>query len=171
MRLVSARFSLRTAATWLWSCFYRGVCQECVKGVFFPNLEMTYSVCRCLPVLVAFCLSSEHPLDFESPPPLISCEDSPFGDTWCHSSSQCIEHAPSACSALSSQTQMVISVLEIGWGNAIFFFLCTLLFFKPSQCFLQHPTVLTARASRLLCMAAFHMISSMGCFCVCLLIL
>ena len=149
-----------------------GVCQECVKGVFFYHLfSISESGDDIFCVQVFACVGSFLSQLGASPwlwipPPPISCEDSPFGDTWRHSSSQCIEHAPSACSALSSQTQMVISVVEIGWGNAIFFFspLCTPWFFKPSQCFLQHPTVLVAKASRLLCMAAFHMICSMSVF-------
>lgn len=161
IRLVNARFSLRTAATWLWSCSYGG---------FVRNVLISESGDGILCVQVFACVGSflsqlgASPWLWNPPPQLISCEDSPFGDTWRHSSSQCIEHAPSACSALSSQTQMVISVVEIGWGNAIFSSLCTLWFFKPSQCFLQHPTVLVAKASRLLCMAAFHMICSVGVF-------
>lgn len=89
-------------------------------------------------------------------PLLISCEDSP-----CVTLATTPNHnALSMQLCLQCWTQMVISVVEIG-----FFFFYMYVVSSSNSCLLQHPTVLSAKASRLLCVAAFRrtVICSMVC--------
>lgn len=77
----------------------------------------------------------------------------------------------SARRALSSQTQMVISVVEIGWGNAIFFssFSVRLYFLQTRSVSFNIIQCLKQRFSKLLCVSAFHkrvLCSMVLCVCV-----